>query len=250
MNREIAAGQPLLNKPKIVGVLSNPKVSIQSSEAYQMNKLELRFLANSRSKVNLSKVPVLSKRAEDDDEEQAQESRIITGYAAVFYDADEEGTEFDLFGDGSVLERIDRGAFTNALDRPDDVRGLFNHSADYLLGRTASETVRLEVDDVGLKYSIDLPDTSLGRDMEVLIARKDITGSSFGFFVDGEKFERDGEVVIRTITDVTLRDVAPVTFPAYEGTSVSERSKDSIRTYRGTPRLNMAKRREERRLAY
>lgn len=213
-----------------------------------MNKLELRFLANSHSKVNFSKVPVIEQRAEDD-EESPQESRIIEGYAAVFYDADQEGSEFDLFGDGSVLERIERGAFTNALDRPDDVRGLFNHSADYLLGRTASGTVRLEVDDVGLKYSIDLPDTTLGRDMEVLIARGDITGSSFGFFVDGERFEHKGEVVIRTLTDLSLRDVAPVTFPAYEGTSVSERSVTSVKEFRGTPRINMARRREQRRLA-
>ena len=96
----------------------------------------------------------------------------ISGYAAVFYRADQPGTEFRLADD--YVERIQPGAFNNALKNADDARALFNHDSNQVLGRVSSGTLRLNVDEVGLRYQIDLPDTQLGRDVAIegeIIAR-------------------------------------------------------------------------------
>ena len=66
------------------------------------------------------------------------ESPRFVGYGAVFYREGEAGTEYGL--GGSIKERIQPGAFDRALAESDDVRGLFNHDPDNLLGRTANGT--------------------------------------------------------------------------------------------------------------
>lgn len=152
--------------------------------------------------------------------------RTITGYAAVFYDGT-PATEFDL-GYG-MLERIAPSAFDSALSRPDDVRALFNHDASAVLGRTVAGTLRLEVDKVGLRYTIDVPDSPTGNDVAVAVQRQDVTGSSFAFIVGAESWARDeqpaGERWIRTVTDLSqLFDVGPATYPAYAGTTAAARS--------------------------
>jgi HK97 family phage prohead protease len=141
----------------------------------------------------------------------------ITGYASVFYREGDTSTEFKLW-EGAV-ERIDRNAFDNALSRKDDAAGLYNHNPDHLLGRVSNGTVRLKTDDRGLHYEIDAPDTTLGKDVATLLERGDLKGSSFAFVIDGERWERDGDNEIRTITDLTLYDVGPVTNPAYAGST-------------------------------
>lgn len=150
----------------------------------------------------------------------------IAGYAAVFYAAAEQGAEYQLFPD--FIERIAPTAFDRALEEKQDVRGLFNHDANHVLGRTVPGTMRLAVDGRGLHYEIDLPDTQIGRDLATVIERGDVTGSSFSFTVRGQSFEEpeDGPT-IRTLTDVDLWDVGPVTFPAYEGTTTGLRSGDA-----------------------
>ncbi len=151
---------------------------------------------------------------------------LIKGYAAVFYDGT-PGTEFRLWK--GMVERVLPGAFDKAL-KEDDVRALFNHNPDAVLGRTEAKppTLRLSVDKRGLRYEIDVPDTQVARDLVVAIKRGDITGSSFGFSVRAEEFERPGEndpdkPVVRKIKDVQLFDVSPVTFPAYKATEVVAR---------------------------
>lgn len=157
-------------------------------------------------------------------EARADGGKMLVGYGAVFYRANDPGTEYKLWR--GAVERIGRGAFDNALKRKDDVRGLFNHDANQVLGRTGSSTMRLAVDDKGLRYEIDLPDTQTANDVAASIARGDITGSSFSFSVDGEQWQRDAEreTEIRTITDVHLYDVGPVTFPAYESSTTGVRA--------------------------
>ena len=114
-------------------------------------------------------------------EERGGDPPRITGYAAVFYRADDPSTEFRL---GEIFaERIERGAFDKTLERG-DVAALFSHRHDQVLGHTQSGTLRLSIDDRGLKYEIDPPDTQLGRDVVTSIRRGDIRGSSFGFDVD------------------------------------------------------------------
>jgi len=148
---------------------------------------------------------------------------VISGYAAVFYRDGDPGTEY-AFPFWNAVERIGRHAFDRALSEPHDVRALFNHNENFLLGRTSAGTLRLSVDDIGLKYEADIPDTQTGRDVAESIRRGDLTGSSFAFLITSESWEsRDGEPDLVTIRDVDLFDVGPVTFPAYESSTTGLR---------------------------
>lgn len=146
----------------------------------------------------------------------------IAGYAAVF------NTRSDLIG-GMFFEEIATGAFDDVLGH--DVRGLFNHDPTYLLGRTASGTLRLTVDERGLAYEIDPPDSQTVRDLVLTpLVRGDMTGSSFTFRIadGGESWREEGGQIIRTITRIAeLRDVGPVAFPAYPDAKAAQRSLES-----------------------
>lgn len=141
----------------------------------------------------------------------------IRGHAAIFNEL-----SVDL---GGFREKIDPGAFAKSI-LEDDVRALWNHNADMVLGRNKSGTLKLTEDERGLAIEIDPPDTQLGRDVMCLMQRGDVTQMSFGFTVPegGERWEMMGGVAIRTLTAVNLFDVSPVTYPAYEGTDVAARS--------------------------
>lgn len=151
---------------------------------------------------------------------KAAELTTLRGYAAVFNSETVIG--------GWFRELILPEAFTDALSRPDDVRAQFNHDSNYVLGRTSAGTLRLSVDEHGLIYEVDLPDTSYARDLAQSVARGDVSQSSFMFEVTGEAWEyppaSSGQLPLRKISAVTLYDVAPVTFPAYADTSVSARA--------------------------
>lgn len=144
----------------------------------------------------------------------------VSGYAAVFYRADDPGTEYKL--SPRMVERIDPRAFDRALVEKDDARALFNHDPDNLLARVSADTLRLSIDDRGLRYSFEANEQDPDH-LRVLekIRRKDLTGSSFSFTVDAQRFDKgeNGAPNVRTILGVSLLDVGPVTFPAYTGTS-------------------------------
>jgi len=137
----------------------------------------------------------------------------IIGHAAVF---DSETT----IG-GAFSEVIRKGAFARAIREKQDVRMLWNHDSNFLLGRTKSGTLTLEEDSVGLKFVCDLPDTQIGRDVRTLIKRGDASGCSFAFVPRKEKWNDDTDV--REILDCDLYDTSVVTYPAYGGTDVSAR---------------------------
>lgn len=143
-------------------------------------------------------------------------AKVLDGHAAVFNLDSEEMWGF--------TERVAPGAFSRAIQE-DDVRALFNHNPDYILGRNTAKTLRLNEDPVGLAFDVDLPDTQCARDLAVSIGRRDITGCSFSFTTRADKwvYNEDGTVQ-RTILDVELCDVGPVTFPAYPDTDVAVRS--------------------------
>lgn len=140
----------------------------------------------------------------------------LGGYAAVFDQVTDLGWE--------GKEQIARSAFRSVLaNKSTDVRALWNHNPQYLLGRQAIGTLRLSVDSTGLEYEVDLPDTSYARDVHALAERGDLDGASFAFVPD--KFEWDEKKQTRTHVSVArLVDVAPVTFPAYAGASTEARS--------------------------
>lgn len=146
---------------------------------------------------------------------------VITGYAAVFYDPNDPGTEYEMWSD--VRERIMPGAFDRAL-REDDVRALFNHDDCFVLGRSTAGTLRLSVDAKGLRYEIDPPDTQCARDLMESLKRGDISGSSFMFRpLENVIRETDAGYIIER-TQLKLFDVGPVAFPAYESATAGVRS--------------------------
>jgi HK97 family phage prohead protease len=155
----------------------------------------------------------------------------IEGYGATYYDGT-PATEYVLwdFASERAVERILPGAFSKSIT--DDVRGLFNHDANQVLGRTASKTMTLTSDNRGLLYSIEPGDTTIARDVQQHLKRGDVTGSSFAFNVNEERWTEtktgDKWFVVREIISVSpLYDVGPVTFPAYTSTSAGVRSADS-----------------------
>lgn len=143
---------------------------------------------------------------------------LIRGHAAVFDSLSENL--------GGFREVIAPGAFDDVLG--DDVRALFNHDPNAILGRSTAGTLRVGVDAAGLTYEIDPPDTQAARDLLVSMERGDVRESSFGFRVarGGDTWdENDDGVLIRTITKVArLYDVSPVTFPAYPDTDAAKRT--------------------------
>ena len=155
-----------------------------------------------------------------------QQRGSVSGVAAVF------NTVTTIAGTFGFRETISPRAFDRALQRPDDVRALFNHSPNLVLGRTSSGTLRLSKTATGLKYEVDLPDTAVARDVAALIRRGDVTGSSFGFRVLKDRWDErgveKGKLPLRTITDLELWDVSPVTYPAYPQTSVSARTRPTL----------------------
>ena len=146
----------------------------------------------------------------------------LVGYAAVFGKPSDELGWWDTF-----VETIERGAFDSALARDDlDVRCLFNHDDNFVLGRTKSGTLSLEADETGLRYEAKLPETGLEHVKEA-VKRGDVDQSSFAFTIRKDQWEhvKDGPD-IRTIIDVDeLFDVSPVTYPAYPDTTVALRSR-------------------------
>ncbi len=149
----------------------------------------------------------------------------LTGYAAVF------GQDYVIYESKSfrMIERIKAGAFTRAIDEEQDVRALFNHNPDNLLGRTTNHTLQLNQDNKGLSFDTDLDArTRIAQDIRCFVDRGDVTGCSFAFLVRKQTWtetEEDGFCTYqREIEDLDLFDVGPVTYPAYEGTSVSART--------------------------
>lgn len=136
---------------------------------------------------------------------------------------------------GGFREIIEPGAFDRVLSRKNlDVVAFFDHDGQPL-GRTTSGTLRLSLDERGLNYENDPPDTQLGRDVLTLIRRRDLFGSSFAFTVDpkAETWVQDEKGnTTRTIREFSgLYDVSVVTHAAYgKATSVAVRALERWRT--------------------
>ena len=146
---------------------------------------------------------------------QAAGPGTIAGHAAVF-----NSLSVNL---GGFREKIDPGAFKRTI-KESDIRALFNHDANQVLGRNKAATLRLTEDEQGLAIEIDPPDTQAARDLTVLIERGDVSQMSFGFRTITDRWETQGGEQIRTLEEVELFDVSPVTFPAYPDTDVAMRA--------------------------
>ena len=136
---------------------------------------------------------------------------VLEGYAAVF------NSETDL---GAFREVIKPGAFDDVMDN--DVRALINHDPNLVLGRTTNGTLKLEQDERGLKYRVELGKQQYARDFYESVKRGDISQSSFAFTIDKQSWNE--ERTLRSVDKVRqLLDVSPVTYPAYSAATVQAR---------------------------
>lgn len=148
-------------------------------------------------------------------ESRAKGSKFyVEGYAAVF-----NKRSSNL---GGFIEVVRNTAFNKTIKEA-DVRALWNHDPQYVLGRAGSGTLSLSIDTNGLYYRAEMPDTQYARDLANLLERRDVHESSFTFFKVNdawdftEQEDRDIPAMYprRSLVEVGLIDVAPVTFPAY-----------------------------------
>jgi HK97 family phage prohead protease len=155
---------------------------------------------------------------------------VIEGHAAVF-----DSWSETLGGIFPFKEIVRKGAFNESIGK-DDIRALFNHDPNYVLGRNRAGTLELVEDEVGLRVRITPPDTSWARDLQASIRRGDITQMSIGFIVEEDKWSTENGMDTREIRKVQLFDVSPVTFPAYTATDVGVRAMEEYNGYRAEQR--------------
>lgn len=144
--------------------------------------------------------------------------RKLSGYIARF------GTETRI---GAFRETIRAGAFRASLASGRDILALADHNPQSVLGRTKSGTLELREDDLGLRFSLQVPDTTAGRDLIALAERGDLGGCSFGFTVPKGGDHWDGDT--RELRAVDLHEVSIVqSWPAYSGTEIALRSRPLV----------------------
>lgn len=152
--------------------------------------------------------------------EDDEGKRTLTGYAIKWE------MKSVTMGWRRFREQFKRGAFTESLTNEDQL-ALWSHDTSKVLGRTKNGTLRLFEDEIGLRFELDLLDTTLGDDAYKTIKRGDVDGVSFGFqMLKQEWDEADHDNVIRTVTKAKLLEISPVAFPAYPDSEVSARSSD------------------------
>ena len=139
-----------------------------------------------------------------------QRSKLIREWGEMFY------------------EVIDPKAFDNVLADPGlNTIHTVNHKREKMLGRVVSGTLKLTTDEKGLKATIDMPDTTLGRDMVEMIKRGDYYECSFIYTIaeNGVKYERGEEIPVRTVTNIAdLIDTSFVIDGAFANTQIKLRS--------------------------
>ena len=147
--------------------------------------------------------------------EEDEQKMVLEGYAIVF---DQE----TLIGDKEkgFIESIDRNALTNANMK--DVPMKYNHDDSFLIiARTRNNSLRLTVDDIGLKVRAELIDTDSNKNIYKMVKAGLLDKMSFAFTVSSQKIDRSGDIPKRTITGIDrLYDVSIVDLPAYDQTSI------------------------------
>ena len=165
--------------------------------------------------------PVLREAAEG-----SGESRTIEGYAIVF------GVESRILADywDYYREIIEPGAITEERLKEMDIKMTMYHNREKILARSnqGEGTLKLRVDEVGVHYEFDAPNTVDGDTALELVKRGDLSGSSFMFWTDeksGVSYEKrsDGIMLRRVKTIGMIYDMTIAADPAYEQTTVAAR---------------------------
>lgn len=153
-------------------------------------------------------------------------NRTLSGYAVKWEKKSHVLGYFRKF-----REQFKKGAFADSLSN-DDQRFLWSHDTSKVLGRTKNNTLRLSEDDIGLRFELDLPDTTLGEDTYKSIKRGDVDGVSFGFSMISHDIEEpDDDLMLRTVTKAKLLEVSAIAFPAYPDSEVSARGYDPYKQF-------------------
>jgi HK97 family phage prohead protease len=151
-------------------------------------------------------------------------TKTLTGYAVKW---EKKSVVLGYFR--KFREQFKRGAFTDSLSK-DDQRFLWSHDVSQVLGRTKNNTLRLSEDGIGLRFELDLPDTTLGADTFKSIKRGDVDGVSFGFKMESHELEEpEDDLMLRIVTKAKLLEVSAVAFPAYPDSEVSARGYDPMK---------------------
>jgi HK97 family phage prohead protease len=144
-------------------------------------------------------------------------SRVIKGYAIVFHRPSERL--------GWFVEEIAADAVDRTLKDRVDLRALIDHEPGEIIGRMSAGTLRVAKDERGLRVEIDPPNSPRGENIVESIRRRDITGMSFAFQALDVTWNEKVDPPIRTVTDMLVREVSVVSFPAYPQTEAAMRSK-------------------------
>lgn len=159
--------------------------------------------------------------------EYDEENRNISGYGVVFHsDSVPMYIWDDRHGIVEVIERITPQSMENT--DMSDVISAYNHNFDKILGRTSSNTLRLDIDEKGIFYRVDTPDTTYANDLLVSVQRGDVKGASFVFSMDWEEGyeikERADGILEATPKKITkMYEIGPVVSPAYPATTAQNR---------------------------
>jgi HK97 family phage prohead protease len=176
-------------------------------------------------------------RAEGDEE---GDGRTLSGYAALFG----EPTEINSW-EGTFTETIRKGAFKKTIREQTPVMQ-FDHGRHPLIGSIPIGSISdLREDDQGLYVEGRITDNWLMQPVRDAIAEKSVNGMSFRFEVVRDEWrDVNGKIVkpeevydllwmpgdrgplSRELIELKCRELGPVVFPAYAGTSVSVRARD------------------------
>ena len=178
-------------------------VSCDSCEREERNIWDKKYNTTNMEK----RVYTIESRVEETEDKRD----VVVGYGSIFNSRSENL--------GGFYEYISPSAITQETIDNSDVRALINHDESLILARSTSGTLKLNVDEKGLKYEFDIPETSYGKDLAVNMKNGNITQSSFAFTIaeNGDEWSTDENGNdVRTITKIDkLYDVSPVTYPAY-----------------------------------
>lgn len=157
------------------------------------------------------------------------ENRNVCGYAIVF---DSESVDMGF------IETISRTAITQEQIDNSDIFAFYNHNDEEVLARSVNGvgSLKLTVDEIGVKYEFEAPNTQRGDELLEHIKRGELFGSSFGFSLpvdgSGERWQKRDGKYHRTITKIDrLFEISPVFQPAYPSTECNNRSIDKVKEF-------------------
>lgn len=155
--------------------------------------------------------------------EENEGKMVLEGYAIVFENETLIGDE-----DNGFLEIVDRNALNETLMK--DVPMKYNHMDSFLIiARTKNKSLRLTVDNIGLKVHAELIDTKSNEDIYKMVKAELLDKMSFAFTVANQSWDRSDKIPVRRILGIErLYDVSIVDFPAYDATSIYARSLELV----------------------